>query len=97
MSTTTTTNPLSTSGLRSRPGRVIAAAGGLAAAIGCAIALAAGAGSQDAALAPASAGQGAPDVRQGSDAAILHHHWLNTARPAASERMRRQTERFHHR
>ena len=93
----TTTNPPNISGLRSGPGRVIATAGALAAAIGCAIALAAGAGSQDASIAPASAGQGTPEVRQGSDAAILHHHWLNTAKPAASERARRQAERFHYR
>src|SRR4051812_40642641 len=91
---TTTHNPLNLSGVRSRPSRVIAAAGGLAAAIACGIALAAGGGSQDTAIAPASAGQGTPEVRQGSDAAILHHHWLNTTEPSAAERMTRQAERF---
>ena len=94
---TTTTHPPTISGLRSRPGRVIAAAGGLAAAIGCVIALAAGAGSQDASITPAGAGQGTPAVRPGSDPATLHHHWLNTAEPPASARIRRQADRFHHR
>ena len=95
--TTTSTNPLSIGGLRSGPGRLIAVAGGLAAVIGCTIALVAGAGSQDTARPPASAAQGVPDVRPGSDPSILHHHWLNTAKPATSEQIRRTAERFHHR
>jgi hypothetical protein len=91
----TTTNPLTIRTVRSRPGRVLATAGGVVAAIACAIALAAGGSSENAAIAPA--GQGAPHVRQGSDPAILHHHWLDTAEPSAAERRRQAADRFHHR
>jgi hypothetical protein len=87
---TSTHNPLTFGTVRARPGRLLAAAGGFAAAVACAIAI--GQASGGGATAPAEPATGARP-----DPAILHHHWLNTVDPDPAVRIRRQAERFHHR
>ena len=83
-------NPHTINALRAHPGRLLAAVGGLVAAIACAIA-----------LSQASGGgrvvSDEPATGPRPDPAILHHHGLNTVEPDPAVRIRRQAERFHHR
>jgi len=88
--TTSAHNPLTIDAVRAHPGRLLAAAGGLAAAIACAVAIGQAPGG-------GTSLTDEPVTGARPDPAILHHHWLNTADPAAAEQIRRQADRFHHR
>jgi len=88
--TTSAHNPLTIDAVRAHRGRLLAAAGGLAAAIACAVAIGQAPGG-------GTSLTDEPVTGARPDPAILHHHWLNTVAPDPAVRMRLQAERFHHR
>ena len=83
-------NPQTINAVRAHPGRLLAAAGGLVAAIACAVALGQASGG-------GAVVSDEPVSGPRPDPAILHHHGLNTVDPDPADRARRQAERFHHR
>ena len=84
-------NPHTINAVRAHPGRLLAGAGALAAAIACAVVLGQASGG-GAIVSPDE-----PAAGPRPDPAILHHHGLNTVHPDPTARIRRQAERFHHR